>query len=172
MKNLSIFLVLLLVVINGAWSIDPIVNTTLGLVRGLREHVNGVGDVDVFLSIPFAASTAGENRFLSPQKRESWGDSVLNCTQVGPGCVQGHHNADVPCGGKNMGPRCQSEDCLNLNVYVPDTADKAPATMIWLYGGAFEEGMNWGPVRSLPRSLSLFLSLSLSLKIKLKRKHR
>ena len=87
MKNLSIFLVLLLVVINGAWSIDPIVNTTLGLVRGLREHVNGVGDVDG-LWIPFA-SIAGES--IGPQK-EVWGDFVLNCTQVGPGCVQGHHN--------------------------------------------------------------------------------
>ena len=45
----------------------------------------------------------GRIDFSLRKKRESWGDSVLNCTQVGPGCVQGHHNADVPCGGKNLG---------------------------------------------------------------------
>jgi hypothetical protein len=100
------------IVVNGSLVVDdgpllPIVNTTLGLVQGFVD-----GDVNVFLSIPFAASTGGENRFLPPRQREPWGDEVLNCTQVGPGCVQGHHNADVPCGGKDLGPRCQSEDCL------------------------------------------------------------
>jgi carboxylesterase type B len=36
----------------------------------------------------------------------------------------------------------------NLNVYVPrnNKSSKAFPAMIWLYGGAFEEGMNWGPV--------------------------
>lgn len=35
----------------------------------------------------------------------------------------------------------ESEDCLNLNVWAPDTPGKKPV-MIWLYGGAFMFGRN------------------------------
>ena len=48
-----------------------------------------------------------------------------------------------------QGPRCQSEDCLNLNVYCPAAKPELPGgypVMFWIYGGAFNEGMNWGPL--------------------------
>ena len=53
--------------------------------------------------------------------------------------LQTHHGADVP---KNV-----SEDCLNLNIYMPMAAtntSKYPV-MLFFFGGAFEEGSNQGP---------------------------
>jgi para-nitrobenzyl esterase len=136
-------------------SMHVIRDTESGPVLGVTETEPGSGRlVNTFRGIPFAASTAGSNRFMPPRPRAAWGSLPLNCTANGPGCVQPHHNEDVPCDGK-PGPRCQSEDCLNLNVYCPAAADAnssgtAPAAgypvMFWIYGGAFNEGMNWGPL--------------------------
>lgn len=83
---------------------------------------------------------------MPPQPRQNW-THIWDATLHGPGCTQPHHNADVPCNG-HEGPRCESEDCLNLDVYCP--AEKGPAggypVMFWLHGGAFNEGMSYGPV--------------------------
>ncbi len=43
------------------------VETNLGKVRGTAQ--NGV---HAFKGVPYAASTAGENRFMPPKKREPW----------------------------------------------------------------------------------------------------
>ena len=43
------------------------VETNLGKVRGSAQ--NGVHS---FKGVPYAASTAGENRFMPPKKREPW----------------------------------------------------------------------------------------------------
>jgi para-nitrobenzyl esterase len=41
----------------------PDVDTTLGKLRGVTNH-----DVHVFRGVPYAATAAGENRFLAPRK--------------------------------------------------------------------------------------------------------
>ena len=122
------------------------VQTTLGAVLGVEEVVGG-SSVATFRGVPFAAPTGGANRFMPPQPRAPW-SGLLDATLDGPGCRQPHHNADVPCEGKE-GPRCQSEDCLSVNVYCPSgaDADKPQAgypVMFWIYGGAFDEGTNHG----------------------------
>ena len=92
------------------------VNTTLGPIIGSYESAGegGAQDIMTFRGVPFAASTGGANRWLPPQPRTPW-TLPLNTTVNGPGCRQPHHNADVPCRGQE-GPRCESEDCLNLNL--------------------------------------------------------
>lgn len=130
-------------------SMQVVVDTESGPVLGLAETELESGTVvNTFRGIPFAADTSGTNRFMPPQPRAAWAPSTLNCTVNGPGCVQPHHNEDVPCDGQE-GPRCQSEDCLNLNVYCPaakpDNLTAYPV-MFWIYGGAFNEGMSWGPL--------------------------
>ena len=123
-----------------------IVQTSLGKVLGVEEVVGGAS-VATFRGVPFASSTGGENRFMPPQPRAPW-SGIFNATADGPGCRQPHHNADVPCGGKE-GPNCQSEDCLSVNVYCPsgEDTDKPEGgfpVMFWIYGGAFDEGTNHG----------------------------
>ena len=142
---------LALLFVSNAVAQDVIVQTTLGPIRGYVESpTEANASINVFRAVPFAADTGGNNRFLPPQPRQPWLD-VLNCTLNGPGCRQPHHNADVPCGGK-QGARCQSEDCLNLNLYCPSVPPSQAGfpqgypTIFWIYGGAFNEGMNWGPL--------------------------
>src|SRR5687767_270491 len=53
------------------------VRTALGPVRGYID--NGV---HVFKGVPYAASTAGANRFMPPQKRQPWTE-VRDATQWG-----------------------------------------------------------------------------------------
>jgi len=108
---------------------SPVVKIESGLISGYTDS-----GVNVFKGVPYAASTAGANRWSPPQPRESW-SGVLNCTSFGPGCPQTHHNPDVP--------KEQSEDCLNLNIYVPASASRTPV-MAFIHGGAFLEGSNRG----------------------------
>ena len=54
----------------------------------------------------------------------------------------------MPCGGDES---CQSEDCLHLSVYCPAGVTAVPV-FFWIYGGAFNEGMNWGPLPGADRS--------------------
>eukprot|EP00039_Didymoeca_costata_P011423 m.160523 g.160523 ORF g.160523 m.160523 type:complete len:561 (+) comp15168_c0_seq17:237-1919(+) len=108
------------------------------------EHCGGEKDVYVFQGIPYAATTGGENRFQAPKPRSSWAPSVLNATAFGPGCQQTCHNPDVP--------KVLSEDCLNLNIYVPrpppnasSVTDELLAVGVFFHGGAYKEGSNQGP---------------------------
>lgn len=130
----SIFVILttVLLVADAAF---PRVNTTLGVVLGATTRIHNV-DVNVYRGIPFAATTAGKNRFRPPQPRTPWTKPRI-CRTNGPGCLSPHHNADVA--------KVQSEDCLNLNIFCPTSSVNVPV-MFWIFGGAFNEGMNGGPL--------------------------
>ena len=39
-----------------------------------------------------------------------------------------------------LGPPGESEDCLYLNVYVPETASTSKAVMFWIHGGQIAFG--------------------------------
>lgn len=86
---------------------DDIVAVGGGRVLGVRDSSN---DIRFWKGIPFGASTGGKGRFQPPVPRASWAN-VLNCTVYGAGCISDHHGVDTA--------PIQSEDCLNLNVYVP-----------------------------------------------------
>ncbi|RUS35453.1 Alpha/Beta hydrolase protein [Jimgerdemannia flammicorona] len=82
----------------------PLVDLDNGRFQGYSQ-----GDLDYFLAIPYAASTAGSNRFRRPQP---------------PLKVQGVRNATTPgltCPTTTtLGNSSQtSEDCLYVNVYKP-----------------------------------------------------
>jgi carboxylesterase type B len=70
--------------------------------------------VTVFRGIPFAATTAGANRWRPPQPVEPW-EGVRDCSKFGPIAPQ------LPPGPLYWSeqPVEQSEDCLNLNVWTP-----------------------------------------------------
>ena len=116
-------------------------------------------NLDVFLGIPFAQSTGGDNRFRSPAP-----------LGVDPrGIDAGTGAATVPIPATRLGQRCpgtapnpfipEGEDCLNLNVYRPATQDMPSASLgarsgtkqgrassalpvvIYVHGGGFNNGM-------------------------------
>lgn len=114
------------------------VATTAGKVRGLSQ-----GGVQAFRGVPYAASTAGANRFMPPVKRQPW-TNVREAYELGLRCPQrlsDFHGAvakewEVMCLDEPMG-----EDCLNLNVWTPSVGGghKRPV-MVWLHGGGYTSG--------------------------------
>lgn len=101
--------------------------------------------VEAFRGIPYAQSTAGDNRFRAPQLLNDTNKKTIHrALSFGHVCPQGG-------GGKNQG-----EDCLNVNLYRPHFSDD-PATaaaemaklgvnstkmpvIIYVHGGGFNSG--------------------------------
>ncbi|KAI8908904.1 Alpha/Beta hydrolase protein [Gorgonomyces haynaldii] len=93
------------------------------------------GNVQYWLNIPFGKAPVGSLRFAPPQAPGTI-TGTRNATVFGPGCYQS--------GGLGYPAAGQSEDCLNLNVYVPATAtatSKLPV-VVYVYGGSFNSGFN------------------------------
>jgi len=118
--------------------------TRLGSVRGAPGKVEGV---TVFKGIPFAAPPVGELRWAMPQPAASW-NGVRDATQWGDSCVQNPAPERFPVNSATDMPDSPgiSEDCLYLNVWTPakSAGEKRPV-MVWLYGGAYNEGGGSAP---------------------------
>ena len=112
----------------------PRVRVAGGEVQGAVE--NGV---EVFRNIPFAAAPVGDLRWAAPQPAKAW-SGVRDAVKVGVSCPQTMNADGSPNTGGAYGPT--SEDCLQLNVYAPKGAAKAPV-MVWLYGGSHRVGASW-----------------------------
>lgn len=115
------------------------VETNLGKVRGTTQ--NGV---HAFKGVPYAASTAGENRFMPPRKREPW-TGVRDAFELGlrsPQLLSAFHG-QVPPEFESMDRNePMGEDCLVLNVWTPSVGHgggKRPV-MVWLHGGGYTSG--------------------------------
>lgn len=106
--------------------------------------------LDVFLGIPYAQTTAGNNRFRAPVPmtvdERGTGDQhsrVIPATRLGQRCPGTFFNPFIP----------EGEDCLNLNVYRPsasttrggDEEKRMPVgplpVVVYVHGGAFNNGM-------------------------------
>jgi para-nitrobenzyl esterase len=115
-------------------SMSAVVDTTGGKVRGVVT--NGV---QVYRGIPYAASTAGANRFMPPRKAEAW-------TGIRDAFQNGHSSPQVApapgaIGWGLRGSAAQGEDCLVLNVFTNGANDgrKRPV-MMWIHGGGYTYG--------------------------------
>jgi para-nitrobenzyl esterase len=112
----------------------PVVRTTAGAVRGLRD-----GSVHIWRSIPYAAPPSGPKRFSRPQPPAAW-DGVRDCTEFGEIAPQTMGTMVPVDSGLRMG-----EDCLWVNVWAPagpgttNTAagDEPRPVLVWLHGGAY-----------------------------------
>ncbi|WP_280900739.1 MULTISPECIES: carboxylesterase/lipase family protein [unclassified Streptomyces] len=103
-----------------------LVRTEAGLVTGVPAALDGV---TVYKGIPYAASTAGENRWRAPRPAPSW-KGVCRADAWGAACpqpVMGIDPAKVPP---------LSEDCLNLNIWIgaASSRERRPV-FVWIYGG-------------------------------------
>jgi len=96
-------------------------------------------NANVFRNIPFAAAPVGELRWAPPQPAKPW-TGERKAVEAGPSCPQPMNANDTPNSGGANGPT--SEDCLQLNVFAPKAAKKAPV-MVWIHGGSHRTGAGW-----------------------------
>ena len=109
------------------------VKTSLGALRGYVD--NGV---QIFKGVPYAASTAGGNRFLPPQKRQPW-TGVRDAMQWGPRPPQifgGEPAEMLPADPREA----LGEDCLVMNIWTPNASSGRRPVMVWLHGGGYRSG--------------------------------
>ncbi|MCC7043896.1 MAG: carboxylesterase/lipase family protein [Acidobacteria bacterium] len=122
-----------------AQTVDPVVETTHGRVRGLARD-----GVHVFKGIPYAASTAGRNRFLPPQQVQPW-PGIRDATVYGDAAPQ----SPAPGGPTTAwyyAHDARGEDCLSLNIFAPAARAATPRpVMVWLHGGAWAFGCGSAP---------------------------
>ncbi|KAG6447804.1 hypothetical protein O3G_MSEX005198 [Manduca sexta] len=108
--------------------IDPLVETKVGLIRGLRS---GNGQYSMFMGIPFGQVNAS-NPFGAASEHPHFNDvfEAYSDTSVCPQIYQFNNSV------------AGHLDCLRLNIYVPSSAtskNRLPV-MVWLYGGSFRRG--------------------------------
>ena len=92
----------------------------------------------MFKDVPFAAPPVGALRWKPPQPAAHWA-GARDASTYGPACPQTVNADGRPNGGGYVGPI--AEACLNLNVFAPVAARKAPV-MVWIFGGGNTAGAN------------------------------
>ena len=129
-----------------------------GLLFAVAGYVGLVSaESAVYKSIPYAQAPVGEKRWAVVED-VVW-DGVSYGNEFSASCPQPRYGLGVS--------EEQSEDCLFLNVWSPDTAGKLPV-MVWIRGGGFRAGSGnipgeliaregvvvvsnlWGPLLSTP----------------------
>lgn len=130
MKNLTNFGLLAAVCASGSSAI-PVVTLSNGTYEGLQLLQF---NQEVFLGIPYAQDTSGQNRFRIPQAlNETW-EGVRNAKVYGPACPDDTPSSDAIHG--------MSEECLSINIVRPagvHEGDSLPV-MVWIHGGSYQVG--------------------------------
>ena len=107
------------------------VDVTGGRIQGVLRR-----GLRMWRGIPYAASTAGENRLRAPQPVEPW-EGVRSAAVFGPVAPQ-DRGALTP-GLSSLGS--SSEDCLSVNVIAPRFESRTPRpVMVYVHGGAYAVG--------------------------------
>lgn len=99
-----------------------LVHLDAGPVQGVES-----GAACTFLGIPYGASTGGANRWRAPQPAVPWAPIVLQANASPLSC------ASLSAAGTPTGV----EDCLKVNVWVPNPLPVAAPVIMWIHTGSF-----------------------------------
>jgi para-nitrobenzyl esterase len=124
------------------------IETTLGKIRGFSHD-----GVTSFLGVRYAEPPVADLRFKPPVAKAAW-SGVADALAFGSPSMQIDTRLDArsqerksimrkmyPKGGNPLEGYTPSEDCLFLNIWVPESAkDKKLPVMVWLHGGGWAQG--------------------------------
>jgi para-nitrobenzyl esterase len=120
---------------------EPVKKVTGGVVRGSVDE----DGVQVFKGIPYAASTAGENRWRPPQPVKWTG--VKDTTAYGPIAVQnpafgafGPWTPEYLDTDMTLENGLMSEDSLSLNVWTTAKQNAGKPVIVYIHGGGNQSG--------------------------------
>ena len=120
-----------------------IVSTKYGLLKGQTRYfprpVGSISLVNKFLGVPYAAPPVVDLRFRPPEKPKHW-QGVYDATRFKPVCYQDdNYNRMFWTEDAKWN---ESDDCLYLNVYAPNTtlSNVRYPVMVYIHGGGYEAG--------------------------------
>lgn len=109
----------------------PQVKTVHGILEGVTEE----GGVEVYKGVPYAQPPLGDLRWREPQPVKDW-SGVRRADHFGDRPMQPTLWKDMIFRSEKM-----SEDCLYLNVWVPEgAAGKSLPVVVYIHGGAMVAG--------------------------------
>lgn len=114
-----------------------IADTAYGKVKGFILR-----GITQFRGIPYGADTSGKNRFMPPQKPESWDDikPAVWWGNTAPQLMDGRYANAYSSFADHWNYDDVSEDCLKLNVWTPALDDNKRPVLVWLHGGGYTNG--------------------------------
>ncbi|XP_072044528.1 carboxylic ester hydrolase-like [Amphiura filiformis] len=136
MLNIQKGAVQLLLLVCSVFASDPTVTVEQGQITGTRYQFQAKGvnyEVDAYLGIPYAEAPVGPLRFKPPVPKEWKGK--LSAQEYSKYCPQFVMPEIFPLKSENM-----DEDCLVLNVFVPQSKPSNAAVMFWIHGGGYNMG--------------------------------
>ncbi|XP_022111774.1 acetylcholinesterase-like [Acanthaster planci] len=123
----------------------PVVTTKQGRIVGTRLEFNPPTrpelrrSVNAFLGIPYAEPPVGPLRFKPPVPKSWSGD--LWAAEVGNRCPQ----PLTPMGNSGILTGKQDEDCLFIDVFLPQPVPAKAAVLVYIHGGGFIVGAGTRP---------------------------
>lgn len=113
----------------------PVINAPIGYMSGLRMYSKSGRGIHAYKGIPYAVPPLEDLRFKRTNRLKGRGwEGVLKATKTPNQCVQVN-----PLGFPYA--TAGDEDCLYLNVYVPEVESKKKLpVMVWFHGGGFTSG--------------------------------
>uniref|UniRef100_A0A914VXY6 acetylcholinesterase n=1 Tax=Plectus sambesii TaxID=2011161 RepID=A0A914VXY6_9BILA len=108
-----------------------------GKIRGIIQMVDDQ-PVYAYLGVPYGEMPTGDRRFAPPQPKKPW-VGELAADKPATACYFTKDNAFPNFPGAEMwNAQNESEDCLNMNIWVPEESDGT--VMVWVYGGGYFSG--------------------------------
>lgn len=136
MIRLHVALMLTALAAGPAAAAEPVVDAPAGVLQGANDR-----GVRVFRGIPYALPPLGERRWRPPSALPRWA-GVRDASKFGAACMQPKPRAASIYA---WALPAMSEDCLSLNIWVPETAKQAPV-FVWIHGGALTTGSGSDPI--------------------------
>ncbi|GIY12151.1 carboxylesterase 4A [Caerostris extrusa] len=138
METIFVILTSIIILADATSTGDLRVPTTSGTLLGKESSLKGK-KLRLFLGVPYAHPPTGLRRFKPPVEFTS-PETVIETTRFSPSCLQPSHVKSVISPLLHPNRAEVNEDCLYLNIYVPDgnKSDPRLPVMVWLAGEGYD----------------------------------